>query len=308
VLKNKKQSEVMILKKYLLLALVALLMLVVAACGSSEDASNEMPEKLTMGFIPSQEADQIADTVKPLEAKLSEVLGIEVEARVMVDFVGLVEGMRTGQIDIGFLNPFGFVQAEDRAGVEVILKSVRHGSESYVAQYAVPADSDIHSIEDLLAAEGLVWAYPDTLSTSGFLFPAAQLQGLGANLDNDFTQIVVGGHDSAIVALLDGAADFATTFDDARSRLVDEYPNIMEEIRIIGFTDAIPNDTISVRQGLPEELKVKITEAFLAFNDDPDMIQIMNEVYTWDAIAPAKSEDYDVVREVFALFEDQLSQ
>ncbi|WP_337959649.1 phosphate/phosphite/phosphonate ABC transporter substrate-binding protein [Anaerobacillus arseniciselenatis] len=320
-MKEKKHKvRVMILKKYLLLVLTAMLMLVVAACGSSEEASKdteqtgseatvEMPDKLTMGFIPSQEADRIADTVKPLEAKLSEVLGIEVEARVMVDFVGLVEGMRTGHIDIGFLNPFGFVQAENRADVEVILKSVRNGSASYRAQFSVNADSDIHTIEDLLEAEGLAWYYPDTLSTSGFLFPAAHLMDIGVeNLDAHFNQVVVGGHDSAIGAILDDVNAFATTFEDARDRFEAERPEIMDEIRVIGYTNEIPNDTISLRAGLPEELKEAITNAFLAFNDDEEMIQIMNEVYTWDAIEAATSEEYDVVRDVFAIFEDQLSQ
>ncbi|RXI98398.1 phosphate/phosphite/phosphonate ABC transporter substrate-binding protein [Anaerobacillus alkaliphilus] len=313
------------MKKYLLLVLSAMLMFVLAACGSSETSTEEvpatettteateevveMPAKLTMGFIPSQEADKIADTVKPLEEKLSEILGIPVEAQVMVDFVGLVEGMRTGQIDIGFLNPFGFVQAEERAGVEVILKSIRNGSDSYQAQYAVAADSDIHSIEDLVEAHGLVWAYADTLSTSGFLFPAAHIMSLGVeNLDDHFTQIVVGGHDNAILAVLDGTADFASTFDDARTRLEAEYPTIMEDIRIIGYTNPIPNDTISVRAGLPVELKEAIRTAFLAFNEDEDMMQVMNEVYTWSGIAPAASADYDVVRDVFNIFKDQLSQ
>lgn len=289
------------MKKYLLLVVAAMLM-VLAACSEKE-------EVITMGFIPSQEADKIADTVKPLEEKLSEILGVTVKAEVMVDFTGLVEGMRTGQIDIGFLNPFGFVQAEERAGVEVILKSVRNGSDSYVAQYAVPADSDIQTVEDLVEAQGLVWSYADTLSTSGFLFPAAHLMGLGIeNLDDHFTQIVVGGHDNAILALLDGTADFATTFDDARTRLESEYPTIMEDIRIIGYTNPIPNDTISVRGDMSDELKEAIRNAFLAFNEDEDMMTVMYEVYTWDGIAPAASEDYDVVRDVFELFKDQLSQ
>lgn len=131
---------------------------------------------------------------------------------------------------------------------------------------------------------------------------------MGADLDNQFTHLVVGGHDSAIIALLEGSADFATTFEDARTRLEAEYANVMEDVRVIGYTDDIPNDTISVRKGLPEELKQQIREAFLAFNDDEEMLKVMNEVYTWDGIADAKSEDYDVVREVFGLFEDQLSQ
>ncbi|WP_416150398.1 phosphate/phosphite/phosphonate ABC transporter substrate-binding protein [Salipaludibacillus sp. HK11] len=276
----------------------------------NEEASGDEEEidTLVMGFIPSQDAGEIATTAEPLEEFLSDELGIEVQAEVMVDFSGLIEAMRTQQVDIGFLNPFGFVQAEDRADVEVILKSIRHGDDFYVAQYTVPADSHIESIEDLAEEEGLVWAYPDVLSTSGYLFPAKQLMDMGVeNLDNHFEGLSVGGHDNAIMQLIDGQADFATTFDDARDALADEFPDVYDELRVIGYTDAIPNDTISVRSELPDSLKQEITDAFMSLNDNEEMLKIMNEIYTWDGIAEAESSDYDIVREVFAEFEDDLA-
>jgi phosphonate transport system substrate-binding protein len=308
-------------KKSLLGLIILMVLTALAACGGGGNESNEEQansggdtetekvEKLTMGFIPSQEAGEIADTVEPLEEKLSEVLGVPVEAQVMIDFVGLVEGMRTGQIDIGFLNPFGYVQATERADVEVILKSIRRGADSYRAQFNVPADSKLNSIEDIVNSEGLAWAYSDTLSTSGFLFPASLLTDMGVeNLQNKFQQTVVGGHDNAILAILDGQADFATTFEDARETVQGDYPDVMDKIKVIGYTDPIPNDTISVRAGLPDEMKEKIKQAFLSFNDDEAMIKVMNEVYTWDGIAEAKDEEYDIVRGVYSKFKDQLAQ
>ncbi|RXJ02771.1 hypothetical protein DS745_05530 [Anaerobacillus alkaliphilus] len=45
-----------------------------------------------MGFVPSQDADKIADTVEPLAERLSEVLGVDIQAQVLVDYTGLVEG------------------------------------------------------------------------------------------------------------------------------------------------------------------------------------------------------------------------
>lgn len=273
-----------------------------AACGDDE------VDEIIMGFIPSQDAGNIATTAEPLEEFLSEELGIPVRAEVMVDFSGLIEAMRTQQVDVGFLNPFGFVQAEDRADVEVLLKSIRHGDDFYVAQYTVPADSPIQTIDDLLEQEGLVWAYPDDLSTSGFLFPAKQLIDMGIdNLDNHFQRLSVGGHDNAMMQLIDGQADFATTFEDARDTLADEFPDIYDDLRVIGYTDAIPNDTISVRSELSDELKEDIKQAFLSLNDNEEMLAIMNEIYTWDGIAEAQSSDYDIVREVFAEFEDDLA-
>jgi phosphonate transport system substrate-binding protein len=302
------------LKKTLFSLVMVLMLVALTACGGKEknessNGNDEEIKELTLGFIPSQEADKIADTVEPLEEKLSEELGIPVKAEVMIDFVGLVEGMRTGKIDIGFLNPFGYVQAEDRADVDVLLKAIRNGGDSYVAQYVVPADSEINSIEDLVNTEGLVWAYADTLSTSGYLFPASQLMDMGVeDLSTHFQHSVVGGHDNAILSLLDGQADFATTFDDARDTVEGDYPTVKEDLKVIGHTDPIPNDTLSVRSDLPDEWKQKIKDAFLAFNDDEEMMAIMNDVYTWDGIAEAKPEDYDIVREVYSKFEDELSE
>lgn len=279
------------------------------ADNGNNNADEEEITELTMGFIPSQDADELADTVEPLAERLSEELGVPVKASVMVDYVGLIEAMRTQQIDIGFLNPFGFVQAEERAGVEVILKSERFGDDSYLAQYNVRADSDLETIEDLVEQEGLVWAYGDDLSTSGYLFPASQLTEMGIDdLDGHFTRTPVGGHDNALIALLDGQADFATTFEDARDGLEDEFPDVHDDIRVLGFTDPIPNDTISVRKELSDEWRDKIVAAFLSFNEDEAMLEVLDDIYNWTGVVEAKSEDYDIVRAVFKQFEDELSE
>ncbi|QOR67722.1 phosphate/phosphite/phosphonate ABC transporter substrate-binding protein [Cytobacillus suaedae] len=304
------------MKKFLILLTALTMVLALAACGTNNEGTDNAGEKkeeeikeLTMGFIPSQEADQIADNVKPLEEYLTEKLGVPVKAEVMIDFVGLVEGMRTGQIDIGFTNPFGYVQAKERANVTPIVKSIRHGSDTYKAQFIARADSGLKSIDDLVATEGLTWAFGDTLSTSGYLFPASLLTEMGVeDINTFFKQTAVGGHDNAVLAVLEGQADFATTFSDARTVLEKDHPNVMEEVIVIGHTEEIPNDGVSVRDGLSEEWVTKIQEAFLAINDNPEVLAVMNEVYTWDGIAESTDEEFDVVRAVYEQFKDQLGE
>ncbi|KMJ58262.1 phosphonate ABC transporter substrate-binding protein [Bacillus sp. LL01] len=311
------------MKKFLSIFLVAILAISLAACGSNNSGTENSgsngdsgeqikPEKIVMGFVPSQDSDQIADTVQPLADRLGEELGVEVEGRVMTDYTALIEAMGSNTVHVGFIPAFGYVLANEQYGAEVILKSMRYGSGTYKAQYVVRADSGIESLADL---EGKVWAYADATSTSGFLFPASQLmdefdiastQDLQTNFFSDTIQ--TGGHDTAAIAVYEGDADVATTFDDVRiGKLEEEYPDIMEKLKILGYTADIPNDTISVTKELDDELVQQIKDAFLSFNDDEEMIQIMNDVYNWDAISEASDEEYKVVKETYEKFKDSIS-
>jgi phosphonate transport system substrate-binding protein len=311
------------MKKFYSLVLILGLALVLAACGgaddnkkSSDNASNGdsskgmIPDTLVIGFVPSQDSDKIADTVAPLADRLGEELGIEVKSQVMTDYTALVEAMGANQVHVGFIPAFGYVLANEQYDVQVILKSIRYGSGTYKAQYLVRADSGIESLEDL---KGKVWAYADQGSTSGYLFPANQLMeefGLAsaAELESDFFSgtTSTGGHDNAAIAVYEGDADVATTFDDVRKDLTEEYPDIMDKLKVVAYTDDIPNDTISVTKELDKDFVKKIKDTFLAFNDDPEMIKIMNEVYSWDAIDEASDEEYQVVKDTYAKFKDSV--
>ncbi|MGP4081938.1 phosphate/phosphite/phosphonate ABC transporter substrate-binding protein [Pseudalkalibacillus sp. R45] len=300
------------MKKVFALLFAALLAIGLTACGTSSDSGSTGKdgeiEKLVMGFVPSQDSDEIADTVEPLADKLGEELGVEVEGKVMTSYSALVEAMGSNQVQIGFLPAFGYVLANDKHGVEVILKSERFGSGTYKAQYVVRADSEIESLEDM---EGKTWAIPDLTSTSGFLFPAAQIMdefGVEDVQSGFFSNTVeAGGHDNAIISVYEGDADVATTFDDARTTVEEDYPDVMDKLKVVGYTDEIPNDTISVTKELSDEWQKKIEDTFLSFNDDKKMIEIMNEVYSWDAIIQAEDSEYDVVRSTYEKFKDSIS-
>lgn len=295
------------MKRLFSLFIVLSFALILVACGDSGDGE---PETLVMGFVPSQDSENIASNVEPLAERLSEELGIEVKGEVMTNFNALVEAMGANQVQIGFIPAFGYVLAEEQYDVEVILKSMRHGAGSYKAQYVVRADSGIDKLADL---EGKIWTFADKGSTSGYLFPAQQLMEKfnfddAADLEADFFSnlIQAGGHDTAAISVYEGDADVATTFDDVRDNLVDEYPDIYDELKILDYTEEIPNDTISVTKELDDELVQKIKEAFLSFNDDQEMIDIMHEVYTWDAIEEATDAEYDIVKETYHQFKDDI--
>lgn len=273
----------------------------------TDETMEQEVEELVLGFFPSADVENMAETAEPFGTYLSEELDIPVTTEVLTDYAGLIEAMRNQHVDIAFLPPFAYVQAEERADAEVLLKAILNGSDTYVSQFNVPADSDIETVDDLVETEGLVWAFTDYGSTSGYLFPAQELMDKGVDdLDEHFMLREVGAHDQAILALVDGQADFATTFQDARVRLEEEIPDINEQVRVIGTTEEIPNATLSVRSELPEELKVDIEEAFLAINENEEMLEVLGDVYNWEGFSTAESEDYDIVREVYEEFQDSI--
>lgn len=294
-------------KKGIFLFFTLALALMLAACGSD---SGDGDDTLIMGFVPSTDSDKIADNIEPMVERLEEELDRDVEGRVMTNFSGLVEALGNDQVHIGFIPAFGYVQATDRYDqVEVFAKSIRDGESSYRAQYTVRADSDIDSLEDL---EGKIWAFADQGSTSAYLFPAAQLMDdYGVeDLESYFSnQIQTGSHDAALVTVLEGDADFATTFEDARTNIVEDYPEAMDELVPLDYTEPIPNDTISANTNLLSEEEVKqIKEIFLGFNDDEEMINVMDEVYNWTGLDEATDEEYDIVRDVYSKFQDQFDE
>lgn len=270
--------------------------------------AQENPDELVMGFVPSTDAEKIADTIDPLANRLAEELGIPVRGQVMTNYTALVEAMGNDRVHIGFIPAFGYVLATERYDhIDAILKSVRYGSSTYRAQYTVRADSDIRNVEDL---EGRVWAFPDLASTSGYLFPAAQLMdeyGV-SEVDNFFFNMIqAGSHDNALITVLEGDADVATTFEDARGNITGDYPEAMDQLRVIGYTDDIPNDNISVSTRLSQDLRDEIRSIFLSFNEDDEMLEIMATVYNWTGIDPADDSDYDVVRSTYEKFSDSVS-
>lgn len=266
--------------------------------GKGGSGAPATPSKLVFGFVPSVEADKIAENAQPMAAFLSQELGMPVETYTTQDYAGLVEAMKSGQVDIGSLPPLAYVLAKDRGAAEVIIKTSRRGSLTYHCMFTARAGSGIARIED---AKGKRIAFVDPSSASGFLFPAAFLKKQGIEPETFFSQqVFAGGHDAAIRALYNGEVDVAATYDDARNKLekIDAYKDVKTKVVIIGKTEEIPNDTISVRTGLAPELVAKIKAAFLKYKDTPEGKKTLDDVYEVDDLVAAVDADYDPVRVV----------
>lgn len=260
-----------------------------------------MPTKLVFGFIPSAEADKIADNAKPMADFIAKEIGIPVETFTSTDYAGMVEAMGSKKVDIGSLGPLAYVLAKDQGACEVLLKTARKGIYDYPWLFIVRADSGINKLEDL---KGKKIAFVDASSASGYLYPSSFLKKEGFNVDDFFKETVfAGSHDTAARSVYNGDVDVAAIYGDARDKLVKSgLKDAKTKTKVLytseGTWGMIPNDAITVRPGLPTELKQKIKDALIKYSKSPEGSATLKEVYDLDALAEAKDSDYDPVREV----------
>ncbi|WPD18823.1 phosphate/phosphite/phosphonate ABC transporter substrate-binding protein [Thermaerobacter composti] len=292
----------------LLVALLLVASFVLAACGGGGQQAQEGqsgqegqpqakdPEELVMGFVPSQNATTLQETAEPLGEMLSKELGIPVEVFVSTNFIGLVEAMAAEQVHIGFLNPFAYVIAKDRGDpVEVMFKTVRQGKDSYRAQIFVHADSGITDLQQL---KGKKFAFVDPASTSGYLFAAHVLKRNGIDPEKDIQPVMAGSHDAAVLSVYNRQTDAGASFEDARTLLQKDYPDVMDKVKVIAYSDPIPNDTISVVSWLSDDLKRRIHDAFVKIAQTEEGKKVLFDIYEIEGLTDAQDDDFDIIRSV----------
>jgi len=290
------------MKRFLTTAAAALL----AATLFTGNAQGEIPDKLVLGMVPSREADVIVDSLQPMADLLSAELLIPVETFVSTNYVGLVEAIGTGRVDMGLFGPAALVQAMDAHGAEVILASVRRGSTTYRSQFNVRCDSGITEFEQL---RGGTIAFVDPGSASGYQFPYVTLkETYGIDPDSEMTAIFAGSHDAAALAVYNGDVDVAVTFggspgSDGRETIEGDFPDVKEVVCILGFSDNIPNDGMVVRPGLDPELVEQITQAMIDIANTEEGKELTEALFNVTEFARIEASAYDIVREVSATFQ-----
>jgi phosphonate transport system substrate-binding protein len=279
--------------------------LLIAGLFGTSQAQGEIPDRLVLGMVPSREADVIVDSLGPIADLLSQALLIPVDTFVSTNFVGLVEAVGTGRVDIGLFGPAALVQAMDVHGAEVILASVRRGSTTYRAQFNVRCDSGITEFEQL---RGGTIAFVDPGSASGYQFPYVTLATThGINPDTEMTSIFAGSHDAAALAVYLGDVDVAVTFggspgSDGRETIEADFPDVKDVVCILGFSDDIPNDGAVVRRGLDPDLVEQITQAMIDLASTEEGQALTQALFNVTDFARIDASAYDIVREVSATF------
>jgi phosphonate transport system substrate-binding protein len=297
----------------------------------------DLPDPLVLTLTPSQETGGLIETAQPLADILSEELGVTVEPNVPTDYAGVIAALESGQAHVaGGLGPRQMVQSEEQAGARLILQSERFGAYSYVTQWFTN-DPDTFCTDEPVAIEqetgepflfcngvaeatenleteglpdgaigadmlsevaGRTVAFTDQGSTSGYAIPALQLLRAGVDPLEDIDAVFAGAHDNAVMAVYDGDATVGVSFNDARGQVVEQTPDVGQQVVVFGWSDAIPNDGFAVAGSLSDEATQVISDALVGVFESEEGATVMNELYEIEGLAPVEPGTFDVIREL----------
>ncbi|HVR31433.1 MAG TPA: PhnD/SsuA/transferrin family substrate-binding protein [Acidimicrobiia bacterium] len=139
---------------------------------------------------------------------------------------------------------------------------------------------------DLEVVVGKQIAWGTETSTSGYIFPTLELIRKGIT-DDQYESIFSGGHDASVQAVYDGSADIGVSFDDARSTIAEENPDVGERVIVFNITSRIANDVIAVRSDLPDSLKDALFQAMADYIATEEGQEVMETLYQWTDLTRA---------------------
>jgi phosphonate transport system substrate-binding protein len=274
-----------------------------AGCTGKSDDTAAAPTGLTLALVPSGDANKLVESVKPLEAALTQRLGIPVKGVITQDYQAAVEAIGADQAQIGFLPSLQMIQACTRYGADSVLQTERNKKISYAAQFFTDnpskycADTPAPGPNGLLYCNGTASgngpagldALPklkgakmsllQAASPAGYIFPVAAMKAAGLDAAKDVTTVQVTANDASVLAVYRGDAEVGTSYWDARTVVTKDAPDVGSKVVVFALTDEIPNDGVSLSGKLSSDWQKKITAALTDYAGTPDGVAALTAIY-----------------------------
>jgi phosphonate transport system substrate-binding protein len=283
---------------FLVLALTVLTAGLLMAGGAKEVPLGSEENPIIWSFVPSGEMERVASGAQQVADMLNDKTGLFFETNVATEYAGVIEALASDppEAHMASLATFAYVMAADRGVAKAELVSVRYGSPTYNGQLIAGADTGISRVEELA---GKTYARPDPLSTSGWIIPMLTMRAAGVDTDADLAEVVdAGSHDSVVAAVYNGEVDAGATYVDARTRIEEDYPDVMEKVVVIGVTTDIPNDGVQFHPDIPRDIVDKVVAALLEIAASDEGKEALKVAYQWNALEEHDDTFYDPFRQV----------
>ena len=321
-----------------LLSVLVLSMSMLVGCGSKSASNDELVVYFVPSRDPAEIQKATKPLAEMLKAELSKLGYDFEKVRIEVgtSFEAVGEALSSGTAQVGFIPGGTYVLYDD--GVDVALTATRfglnHDSENPADWNTAPTENTNNKVKyyrslviagpsekgQKLAAkinngekltlddiQGATWGVSsNTTSPAGYIYPSLWLQeNFGISITDLKSKVALDNYATSLSQLASGQIDVMVTYADARLDYVDQWnsnfgrtASIWDETNVIGVTDGIYNDTISVTKdaSMTSELKEAIQQAFINIGNTEEGQKIIS-IYSHKGYEIGNSSDYDAERE-----------
>ena len=280
-----------------------MLILWFSSCQKTTSSVEEMPPVFRFGFqISSETSNEKVVKLQAFARYLEKKLDLPVELIELLGYAPAIEALKTNKIEMTNLGSFGYVIAEEKAGVEpLVFRGHKDTGQGMYSSYMVTANPQIKTIEDVKRmASQLKFSFGNPASTSGHLIPKKYMAQMGL-YQEDFKEVLHSpDHLASLMAVITGNVDIAVIQGSTVEKFIDTKRIAATDINILYKSGPIQLGPYVIRPNLPSSFKEKVKEALLAIcTEAPEIWAGIRSTSNEDIILlPARKELWDEIREM----------
>jgi phosphonate transport system substrate-binding protein len=246
---------------------------------------------------PLYNPEKLIQTYNPIINYLNKKIGgIKFTLEASRDYASYEQKYKNKKPDFLLPNPWQTLQAM-KFGYHVI--AMAGDPEDFKGIFIVRKDSPILTPSDV---KGKVVSYPAPTALAACIMPQYFLFESGININVDIQNRYVGSQESSIMNVYLGLTDVGVTWPPPWREFQIDHPSEASELKIIWETKSLVNNSVMVRNDVPDDIQKQVQELLIGLNKSDDGLAILKEMET-AYFLPATDKDYNVVRTYIDQFE-----
>lgn len=251
--------------------------LLAGRAATAQDDGSASPGYL-VGVVPQYEARELASIWQPLLRMVSEKAGVSLTLQGARNIPAFEQALNQGEYDFAYMNPYHSLVAHQAQGYAPLL---RDASRKLSGVLVVRADSDLQTVQDLDRAQ-ISFPAPNALGAS--LLMRAELTRLhGISFDPVYAQTHASAYLNTVLRQTAAAGGVMST-------LRRESAEVQDALRILYQTREMEPHPFSAHPRIPEDLREKVTQAFIQVAATEDGKALVDRIPMFDpqrtSIAP----------------------
>ena len=251
----------------------------VFAGGTGEEALGSEERPIIIAVVLRESSPEIKESIEEFLVPIELETGYSIDVSIRRRYSELLDLLRTGKADLALMPPLTFLVASAQGLAEPGFTGEGNPPEVGCRVLARPGFLP-ESFEEMAGARIVRF---DPAAQDGWLSAMLALETYQHGFSHQVNIVDVDSYEEALAALREGRAD-AGIFPGG--------PNGTEEadLQVLAEIEDIQGWGIHFHPSVAEEVRRKISNAFIERSGDPPALGFLHELFGWTSIAPAPED------------------